>query len=397
MTISSKLRPPTNRNNAPETIERHRRFDMSDRLHRLGNEQGQSPWIDNLKRSFLPTGLAALVARGVKGVTSNPTIFQKAIAGSNDYDAQFGELVKGGASIEDAYWTMTVDDVSGACSVMRDVFVSTGGIDGYVSLEVSPNLADDTAGTIAAARHLVSRVNAPNLMVKIPATVAGVPAIEQMICEGADINVTLIFSLVRYEAVIEAYIRGLERRVESGVADLSDVASVASFFISRVDVEVDRRMENIGTPEALALRGKTAVAQGVLANHLANTRFSGPRWERLVAHGARPQRPLWASTGVKNPAYPDTLYVDTLIGPGTVNTLPDATLEAFADHGTVARTVDTVEAISAAHATWTGVAAVGIDMNDVATVLEQEGVAAFAKSFDELLATLQDRAAGLAG
>jgi transaldolase len=370
---------------------------MTDRLQQLSAEQGQSPWIDNLKRSFLPDGLAALVERGVKGVTSNPTIFQKAIAGSKDYDAQFATLIEGGATIEDAYWTMTVDDVSAACEVMHEVFVMSGGLDGYVSLEVSPNLSGDTAGTVVAARDLVSRVNAPNLMVKIPATVAGIPAIEQMIAEGADINVTLIFSLLRYEDVIEAYIRGLERRLDDGASDLSDVASVASFFISRVDVEVDRRLEKIGTPEALALRGRTAVAQGVLANHLANTRFSGPRWERLAAHGARPQRPLWASTGVKNPAYPDTLYVDTLIGPGTVNTLPDATLEAFADHGTVARTVDSVEAIASAYATWTGVAAVGIDMNDVATVLEQEGVAAFVKSFDELLATLQDRASGLAG
>jgi transaldolase len=366
------------------------------RLVRLSSEQGQSPWIDNLKRSFLPDGLQALVDRGVRGVTSNPTIFQKAIAGSNDYDEQFGELVRAGASIEAAYWTMAIDDVRNACAVMRPVYDASNGVDGYVSLEVSPTLADDTAGTVAAARELRTRVATPNVMIKIPATIAGVPAIADMIAEGADINVTLIFSLDRYDAVIEAYISGLEGLFASGTSDLSGVASVASFFISRVDTETDRRLDAIGTPEALALKGRAAVAQGVLANHLARTRFSGPRWERLAAHGARPQRPLWASTSTKNPSYPDTLYVDTLIGPGTVNTLPDATLEAFDDHGTVARTIDSVDAIVAAQVVWASLARVGVDMDDVAKVLEQEGVASFAKSFEELLATLQDRASGMA-
>jgi transaldolase len=371
--------------------------DHPNRLHRLSTEQGQSPWIDNLKRSFLPDALTALVARGIRGVTSNPTIFQKAIAGSDNYDAQFGELVLAGAGIEDAYWAMAVDDVRQACSVLAGVHAASGGADGHVSLEVSPALADDTQATIEAARGLISRVGAPNLMIKIPATPAGVPAVEQMISEGADINVTLIFSIRRYDAVIDAYLRGLERLLASGTSDLSRVASVASFFISRVDTETDRRLDAIGTPEALALRGRAAIAQAVLANHLASTRFSGPRWERLAAHGARPQRPLWASTSTKNPAYPDTLYVDSLIGPGTVNTIPDATLEAFDHHGTVARTIDTVEAIVSAQSTWVGLASVGIDLDDVATVLEQEGVAAFAKSFDELLATLQQRASAITG
>ncbi len=368
---------------------------MTDRLRALTAEQGQSAWIDNLRRSFLPDGLAELVARGVRGVTSNPTIFQKAIAGSTDYDAQFRELVAGGASVEAAYWTMVVDDVRAACAVLAPVHTSSRGRDGYVSLEVSPALADDTAGTIAAARELRERVGTPNVMIKIPATRAGVPAVEQMVSEGADVNVTLIFSLDRYDAVLEAYIRGLERRADAGVTDLSDIAGVGSFFISRVDTEIDppprghRDRRRPGPP--WPSRG----SQGVLAYHLAATRFSGPRWERLADLGARPQRPLWASTSTKNPAYPDTLYVDTLIGPGTVNTLPDATLEAFADHGTVARTVDTVEAIVSAHTVWQGLAAVGVSVDDVATVLEQEGVAAFAKSFDELLATLQQRAAEL--
>ena len=367
--------------------------DMStDRLHALSSEQGQSPWIDNLKRSYLSDGsLAALVARGVRGVTSNPTIFQKAIAGSDDYDVQFSALSKAGSTIEEAYWSMVIDDVSGACAVLRSVFDESHGVDGYVSLEVSPTLAEDTPGTSAAARHLHETVALPNLMVKIPATAQGVPAIQAMIAEGRNINVTLIFSLARHDAVIEGYIAGLEALADAGQTDLSTVASVASFFISRVDTEVDRRLEKIGTPEATALIGKAAIAQGVLANQLFRTRFSGPRWNRLATLGARVQRPLWASTSTKNPAFPDTLYVDTLIGPDTVNTLPEATLDAFADHGTLARTVDTVEAIASAHATWGALAAVGVDMDDVANTLEAEGVASFVKSFEELLATLQSR------
>jgi transaldolase len=370
---------------------------MTGRLRQLSSEQGQSPWIDNLRRSFLPHGLDELVQRGVRGVTSNPTIFQKAIAGSSDYDEQFRSLMAAGSTVEGAYWNMVVDDVRAACEVLAGVHGGSGGRDGYVSLEVSPTLADDTPGTIAAARELRMRVGTPNVMIKIPATRAGVPAVEQMVAEGADVNVTLIFSLERYDAVLEAYIRGLERRAEAGATDLSDIAGVGSFFISRVDTEVDRRLEAIGTEAARSLRGRAAVAQGILANHLARTRFSGPRWERLADLGARPQRPLWASTSTKNPAYPDTLYVDALIGPGTVNTLPDATLEAFADHGTVARTVDTIDALVSAQTVWTGLAAVGVDMDDVAAVLEQEGVAAFVTSFEGLLTTLQQRAADLRG
>jgi transaldolase len=366
---------------------------MSDRLHDLSAVYGQSPWIDNLKRSFLGTGngLEALVARGVKGVTSNPTIFQKAIAGSNDYDAQFKTLVANGTATEPAYWIMAADDVKVACGQLKPVYDDTNGVDGYVSLEVSPTLAHDTPGTIEAARGLHTTIAVENLMVKIPATVEGLPAIEQMIAEGRDINVTLIFSIERYDGVIEAYIRGLERYLDSGATDLSTVASVASFFISRVDSEIDKRLDVIGTSEALALKGKGAVAQGVLAYHLFKSRFSGPRWSRLAAHGARVQRPLWASTSTKNPAYPDTLYVDSLIGPDTVNTLPDATLEALADHATLSRAVDSVDAIVDASSTMTGLAKVGVDVSDVAIVLEREGVASFAKSFEDLMATLESR------
>lgn len=366
---------------------------MSDRLHALARDEGQSPWLDNLKRAYIQDGtLAAFVARGVRGVTSNPTIFQKAIAGSSDYDAQFGALVAGGASIEDAYWVMVGDDLKAACQILGPVYDASKGIDGYVSLEVSPALADDTAGTVAAARHLHESLSAPNLMVKIPATAAGVPAIKTMIAEGRDINVTLIFSLERHDTVIEAYISGLEAQLAAGASDLSGTASVASFFVSRVDTEVDRRLEAVGSPEALALRGKAAVAQAVLAYQLFLRRFSGPRWERLADHGARVQRPLWASTSTKNPSFADTMYVDALVGPSTVNTLPEPTLEAFDDHGTVARRVDAVASIVEAKAVFDGLAEVGVDMDDVARVLEYEGVSAFAKSFDELLATLQARA-----
>jgi transaldolase len=369
----------------------------TNRLRALSTEQGQSPWVDNLKRAYLADGtLAKLVERGVRGVTSNPTIFQKAIAGSHDYDAQLGDLVKAGSSVEDAYWTMAVDDVRGACDLLRGVYNESSGIDGYVSLEVSPTLAGDTAGTVSAARGLHERVERPNLMVKIPATPQCISSIQTMISEGRDINVTLIFSLARYEAVIEAYISGLEAFHASGANDLSTVASVASFFISRVDNEVDRRLDTIGTPEALALKGKAAVAQGVLAYQLFLNRFSGPRWERLAAHGARPQRPLWASTSTKNPSYPDTLYVDTLIGPNSVNTLPEPTLEAFDDHGTVARRVDLVADIATAHSVWEQLRVVGINMDAVADVLEGEGVASFVKSFEDLLATMRSRSSDFA-
>ena len=365
---------------------------MSDRLVSLSSEFGQSPWVDNLKRAYLRDGtLGRLVERGVRGVTSNPTIFQKAIAGSTDYDEQLGVLFGQRTTPRAAFWAMADDDVRDACDVLAGVHGSSRGVDGYVSLEVSPELAHDGPGTTAAARDIHERVAKANLMVKIPATAQCVSSIQAMISEARNINVTLIFSLARYDAVIEAYISGLEALADAGSEDLSGVASVASFFISRVDSEVDKRLDAIGTDDALALRGRAAIAQGVLAYQLARRRFTGPRWNRLAALGARVQRPLWASTSTKNPAYPDTLYVDTLIGPDTVNTLPEPTLEAFADHGILARTVDTVEAIADAHHVWTALASVGVDMDDVAEVLEREGVASFAKSFEDLLATLASR------
>jgi transaldolase len=360
------------------------------RLHDLYSEQGQSPWLDNLKRGWITSGeLQEWIDRGVRGITSNPSIFQKAMTGTDDYDTQLKSLADGGRSIEESYWTLVTTDIVDALEILRPIYESSGGVDGYVSVEVDPALAADTVGTISAARELHQGIDRPNLFVKIPATAEGVPAVRQMIAEGRSVNVTLIFSLDRYLDVMEAYVSGLE----ACPGDLAGVASVASFFISRTETEVDRRLDAIGTREALDLRGRGAVAQGQVAYELFRKAFSGPRWEALAARGARVQRPLWASTSTKNPAYPDTLYVDTLIGTDTVNTLPDATLEAFEDHGTVARTVDADP--GAARGVLAALTAAGVDLDDVSRRLEEEGVAAFAKSFDELLASLTVKAASL--
>jgi transaldolase len=372
------------------------------KLHDLYSAQGQSPWLDNLRRDWLRDGtLAGLVDQGIRGVTSNPTIFAKAISGQDTYDEQFRSLIAGkaivGNSIEDAYWDLVVDDIRHALAILRPVFDASGGSDGFVSVEVAPSLAHDTDGTIAAARGLHARVDRPNVLVKIPATPECVPSIRQMIAEGRSINVTLIFSLTRYGEVIEAYLSGLEALAASGVDDLSGVASVASFFISRVDTEVDKRIEAAaaGDDKLLALRGTAAVAQARLAYALFADRFAGDRWEALAAKGARVQRPLWASTSTKNPAYPDLAYVDTLIGPDTVNTMPDGTVADFLDHGTVARTVDAD--LDAARSDIDRLAAAGIHMEDVAAVLETEGVASFAASFDDLMDSLTKKAAELTG
>jgi transaldolase len=364
------------------------------RLRSLSTDFDQSPWLDNLKRGYLTSGqLGALRDRGVRGLTSNPSIFQKAIAGSDDYDEQFRDLSADPHPVIDDYWTMVLADIHGACDVFSRVYDETDGLDGYVSVEVDPSLAHDTDGTTSAARDLHERLHRRNLMVKIPGTADGLPAIRQMISEGRNINVTLIFSLDRYAEVMEAYIAGLEQLAVDPDADLSSVASVASFFISRVDTEVDRRLEAIGSDDALALRGKAAVAQGKLAYRQFQETFSGARWEALAARGARVQRPLWASTSTKSDDYPDTLYVDQLIGPHTVNTLPENTLEAFADHGTLARRVDVD--VDEADRVWQSLADVGVDMDDVAAQLEREGVDSFIKSFDELIETLEQKAAEL--
>jgi transaldolase len=364
------------------------------KLQRLHREYGQSPWLDNLKRSYLREGtLARMVDDGIRGVTANPTIFANAISGSADYDEQLSSLIAAGLSVEDAYWELVVTDITDALAVLRPVFDGSGGSDGFVSVEVAPELARDTPATIAAARQLHTRIDEPNLLVKIPATVEGVPAIRAMIAEGRSINITLIFSLTRYAEVIDGYLSGLEALTDAG-GDPSTVRSVASFFVSRVDREADHRLEAIGGGAALGLRGRAAVAQAKLAYQLFREQFSGERWERLARLGAHRQRPLWASTSTKNPSYPDTLYVDSLIGPDTVNTLPETTISHFEDHGTLARTIDLD--VDEADDTMRRLAALGVDMDDVGLTLENQGVASFHESSRQLLAALDDKARPLA-
>ncbi|HUY86815.1 MAG TPA: transaldolase [Acidimicrobiales bacterium] len=368
------------------------------KLHDLYSQGGQSPWLDNIKRSYLTGGeLARLVSEGIRGVTSNPTIFAKAIEDSSDYDEQFTQLIRS-KTVEESYWVMAIDDITGALDVLRPVYDSCDGGDGFVSIEVGPHLAYDTEGTISEARELHQRIGRPNLLVKIPATAEGLPAITTMISEGVSINVTLIFSLKRYEEVIEAYLTGLEKLVESGAGPerVSRVASVASFFISRVDTEVDRRLEGLasqGNEEVLELAGSAAVSQAKLAYQIFTERFSGPRWDALAAKGARVQRPLWASTSTKNPAYPDLKYVDTLIGPDTVNTMPDQTVAAVLDHGIISRSVS--ESVDDSRQALARLSQAGIDIDDVTKLLEDEGVASFTKSFDEMMQALSDKAGQL--
>ena len=356
------------------------------KLQRLHADHGQSPWLDNLSRRHLRGGtLARLVDTGVRGVTANPTILARAIEGSMDYDEQFSSLSAAGYLVADAYWELVIADIVGALAVLRPVFEVSGGADGFVSVEVAPELARDTQATVTAARQLHERIDHANLLVKIPATAAGVPAVEAMTAEGRSINITLIFSLARYAQVIEAYLSGLETFTYGG-GDPSQVHSVASFFVSRVDTEVDRRLEALGTDDALDLRGRAAVTQAKLAYQLFSAALSGPRWERLARLGAHRQRLLWASTSTKNPAYPDTLYVDNLIGPDTVNTLPEATIAAFEDHGTLARTIDAN--VEEAAEVMRRLAAAGIDMDDVGLTLEDKALAAFEESFQGVLAAL---------
>lgn len=356
-------------------------------LVRLESEFGQSPWLDNLKRGFITSGqLTKIRDSGIRGLTSNPTIFQRAIQGSNDYDAQLSVLIKEKMSTIDSYWELVLRDINGALDVFAPVYESSNGDDGFVSVEVDPGLAHDSAGTMEAARKLHERINRTNVMIKIPATAEGVPAIRAMIGEGRNINVTLIFSLDRYREVMNAYIDGLEILAGRCLGSLPAVASVASFFISRVDTEIDRRLDEIGSPEAQALRGTAAVAQAKLAYEMFQQTFSGLRWDALVSRGARLQRPLWASTSTKNPNYSETMYVDQLIGPNTVNTLPDPTIEAFLNRGTLARTIDADMDQAREH--WNALKDVGIDVENVAVQLEDQGVSSFQKSFDELITAL---------
>jgi transaldolase len=356
----------------------------TDRLRELA-AAGVSIWLDDLSRERLTSGnLAALVRdKHVVGVTSNPTIFAKALEHAEDYDSQVRELASRGASVEDAIRELTTADVQQACDVFSGIWETTDGVDGRVSLEVDPTLARDTDATVAQAIDLWKTVDRPNLLVKIPATEAGLPAITRAIAEGVSVNVTLIFSVERHRAVMAAYLDGLEQAVANGHQPRS-LVSVASFFVSRVDSEIDKRLEAIGSEQALALRGKAGVANSRLAYAAFEEVFSGPRWEALAAKGARPQRPLWASTGVKNPDYPDTLYVTELVVADTVNTMPEATMEAFADHGETRG--DQVSGTAAqAQAVFDDLAAAGIDLTDVFVTLEDEGVEKFEKSWSELI------------
>ncbi|MGI8816392.1 MAG: transaldolase [Pseudonocardia sp.] len=362
----------------------------TDRLAELA-AAGVSIWLDDLSRERLTSGnLAALVRdRHVVGVTSNPTIFAKALKHAEDYDEQVRGLATRGASVEDAIRELTVADVQQACDVFSGTWETTDGVDGRVSLEVDPTLASDTDATVVQAIDLWKTVDRPNLLVKIPATEAGLPAITRALAEGVSVNVTLIFSVERYRAVMDAYLDGLERAAANG-HQVRSLVSVASFFVSRVDTEIDMRLEKIGTDEALALRGKAGVANSRLAYAAFQETFRGPRWETLAAKGACPQRPLWASTGVKNPAYPDTLYITELVVADTVNTMPEATLDSFADHGEAHG--DRVTGTGASAQTlFDELAASGVDLEDVFVTLEDEGVDKFEKSWNELIESVREQ------
>lgn len=347
---------------------------------------GQSLWIDYMRRQFVEDGgLTKMIETGIRGITSNPTIFEKAIAGSSDYDEQLKSLVRRGCSTDEVYEALVIEDIQQAADLMYPIYEATDAIDGYVSLEVSPELAHNTEDTIAEARRLFGLLGRPNVMIKVPATAEGIPAIERLIADGININVTLLFSVAQYETVVEAYVRGLERRVEAG-DEVTGIASVASFFVSRVEGKVDAALEKLGHSE---LQGKAAVANAKIAYARFLELFSGPRWAALNQRGAHVQRPLWASTGVKNASYPDTMYVDELIGPQTVNTLPPETLEAMLDHGKVAVTVN--QDLKEAQKQIETLAQVGIDLADITAALQDEGVQKFADSFASLMASIEEK------
>ena len=362
------------------------------RLHRLA-ELGQSVWIDFLSRDMLRTGELARMMKedAVVGVTSNPTIFQKAIAVGNAYDDQLRAVLEEEQDPKEIFIRLASKDIEDALDLLRFVWDEGDGRDGYVSFEVDPSLAYDTAGTIDEAQRLHDLINRPNLFVKIPATEPGLPAIEEMISRGRPINVTLIFSLDRYSEVAEAYIGGLERLVAGG-GDPSHVSSVASFFVSRVDTEADRRLDEIGGQDEL--KGKLAIANAKLAYQRYKEIFAGERWDALAAKGATPQRCLWASTSTKNPAYRDVMYVEELIGPDTVDTMPKETIEAFQDHGDIAPTLE--QGIDEAKRLFQEIKEAGVDYDDVTATLEREGVEKFAESFAELLEGIRSKSGELA-
>ncbi|MFC3574076.1 transaldolase [Streptomyces yaanensis] len=357
---------------------------VAEPLKRLSDE-GVSIWLDDLSRKRIASGnLAELVAtKHVVGVTTNPSIFQAAIGSGEGYEEQLADLAVRGVTVDEAVRMMTTADVRAAADILRPVYDATGGRDGRVSIEVDPRLAHDTRATVAEARQLAWLVDRPNVMIKIPATRAGLPAITEVIGLGISVNVTLIFSLERYREVMDAYLAGLEKARAAG-HDLSAIHSVASFFVSRVDSEIDKRLTKLGTNEALALKGRAALANARLAYEAYEEVFAGERWLAVAGAGANKQRPLWASTGVKDPAYKDTMYVDELVAPGTVNTMPEATLNATADHGDVQG--DTVTGgYAQARADLAAVEALGISYDEVVQQLEDEGVAKFEVAWQDLL------------
>ena len=356
---------------------------FTDRLENL-TRAGVSIWLDDLSRERLTTGNLAALIRDycVTGVTTNPTIFAAAVSAGDAYDDQIRQLARRGASVETAIREITADDVAAACDVLVPTWLATAGMDGRVSIEVDPRLAADTDGTVAEAVELWKTVDKPNLLIKVPATEEGLPAITRVLAEGISVNVTLIFSVTRYREVIRAFFSGLEHAWVNG-HDLSRIQSVASFFVSRVDSEVDTRLDAIGTDTAAQLTGQAAMANARLAYAVYRDEFTAARWRALAAEGAHRQRPLWASTGVKDPTYSDTRYVDQLIAPGTVNTMPEATLHAVADHGTIVTDVVT-DGERAAHDVIESLRQVGIDINDVCEQLEREGVQKFQQSWRDL-------------
>jgi transaldolase len=367
-------------------IKEKREVAMSTPLHQLG-DYGQSVWIDFLSRELLCSGELARMMRedAVSGVTSNPTIFQKAISAGDGYDDQLRDVVEREHDLKETFIQLASKDVRDACDLLRSIWDERcRGCDGYVSIEVDPNLAGDTDASIAEAQRLHDLIDRPNLYVKLPATQAGLPAIEEMIARGKSTNVTLIFSLDRYADVAEAYIRGLERLVETG-GDASSVASIASFFVSRVDTEADRRLDKLGGHDDL--KGKLAIANAKLAYQRYKEIFAGERWEALEAKGASRQRCLWASTSTKNPAYSDVMYVEKLIGAETVNTMPEETIRAFQDHGRVAPTLES--GLDEAKRVLERLAQVGVDYDDVTATLENEGIQKFTESFEELLKAIE--------
>jgi transaldolase len=372
---------------------------MANTMVELYEKQRQSPWLDFIRRNMLNDGgLKRYIEQdGIRGVTANPTIFAQAIGAGDDYDAQIADLVRDGVAPHDMFEHIGIDDIRAAADQLRPVYDASGGGDGFVSIEVSPDKAFETQPTIDEAKRWWSKIDRPNLFIKIPATTEGIPAIEECIAAGLNINITLIFAISFYEQVMEAYIRGLERRAAAGL-ELRSAHSVASFFVSRVDTATDKRLDakiaeaktDAERAKLQLLLGKAAVANAKIAYERFLAVFGGERFKKLEAAGARTQRPLWASTGTKNKAYSDILYIQELIGPDTVNTMPPATIDAFRDHGVVRRTID--EGVAEAHGVMRDLAAAGISIDEVTDELQRDGVAAFSKSFREIEATAAQKA-----